>query len=44
MIVRESTVLPEPDSPTMPSVSLRSRSKETPPTAAAGRDGVRNVV
>jgi hypothetical protein len=32
-IVRLATLLPEPDSPTMPRVSLAERSKETPSTA-----------
>ena len=34
MIAREVTDLPEPDSPTMPSVLPASRSKETPRTAS----------
>ena len=33
MIERDSTVLPEPDSPTMPSVRPRSRVNVTPSTA-----------
>ena len=33
MTERDSTVLPEPDSPTMPSVLPRSRLKVTPSTA-----------
>ena len=44
MMVRDKTVLPEPDSPTMPSVSLRSRSKETPPTAGSRPFAVSKVV
>ena len=48
MIVRESTVLPEPDSPTMPRVSLRSRSNETSrdggEVAPGRREGRREVL
>ena len=33
MIVRQVTLLPEPDSPTIPRVSPRSRVNETPSTA-----------
>ena len=44
MIERDSTDLPEPDSPTMPSVRPRSRRRETPPTAWSAPRGVRNCV
>ena len=44
MIVRESTVLPDPDSPTMPRVSLRARSKETWFTAVSSPPPVAKVV
>ena len=40
MIERESTVLPEPDSPTMPSVLPRPRVNETPSTACTRPRGV----
>ena len=48
MIERESTVLPEPDSPTMPSVRPRSSVNDTPSTActsaAVGLEVRRHVV
>ena len=44
MIVRDSTVLPDPDSPTMPNVWFVARSKETLPTAVRGPSRVANVV
>ena len=40
MIVRPSVVLPQPDSPTTPSVSPRRRSRSTPSTALHLADGV----
>ena len=40
MIERESTDLPEPDSPTMPSVLPRSSVSETPSTACTSPRGV----
>ena len=40
MMARESTVLPDPDSPTMPSVLPRSRVSETPWTARSSPWGV----
>ncbi len=36
MMARESTVFPEPDSPTIPSVLPWSRERETPWTAWSG--------
>src|SRR5690349_10940402 len=44
MIDFAQTLLPEPDSPTMPSVSPRRRSKLTPSTARTGPASVRNQV
>ena len=44
MIERERTVLPDPDSPTMPSVLPRSIVKVTPSTAPTSPRGVRNCV
>ena len=44
MIDRDSTDLPEPDSPTMPSVLPRSRLKETPLTALRTPRSVTNWV
>ena len=44
MIERESTVLPDPDSPTMPTVSPRSRVRETPLTALSAPAAVEKVV
>src|SRR3546814_1963532 len=44
MIVRDSTDLPDPDSPTMPSVRPCCRVNVTPFTAFTRPDGVRNVV
>ena len=41
---RERTVLPEPDSPTTPSVSPRRSVSETPSTAGSGPLGVMKVV
>ena len=40
MIERDSTVLPEPDSPTTPSVRPRSSVKDTPSTARTKPRGV----
>ena len=44
MIERDRTVLPEPDSPTMPRVSPRPSSSETPSTAVRSPRGVLKVV
>ena len=44
MIERESTVLPEPDSPTMPSAWPRSSVNDTPSTARTLPRGVLNEV
>ena len=44
MIDRESTDLPEPDSPTIPSVLPRSIDKLTPLTAPTLPRGLENVV
>ena len=44
MIERDSTVLPEPDSPTTPSVRPRSSAKLTPSTALTRPRGVRKWV
>src|ERR1700755_494808 len=44
MIDLAQTLLPEPDSPTMPSVSPACRSKLTPSTARTGPESVRNQV
>ena len=44
MIERDSTVLPEPDSPTMPSDRPRSSVNETPSTARTRPRGVLNDV
>ena len=44
MIERLSTDLPEPDSPTMPSVRPRSRVSDTPSTARTSPPDVRNDV
>src|SRR5690242_7825475 len=44
MMLRDSTVLPEPDSPTTPSVRPRSSEKLTPSTARASPRGVLNAV
>ena len=44
MIERDSTVLPEPDSPTTPSVLPRSRLNETPSTACTVPRSVSNWV
>ena len=44
MIERASTDLPEPDSPTMPSVRPRSRVSDTPSTARTSPPGVRKAV
>jgi hypothetical protein len=44
MTERDSTDLPEPDSPTMPSVRPRSRLNDTPLTALSRPLGVRNCV
>ena len=43
-IERAVTVLPEPDSPTRPSVSPSARSNETPSTARATPASVRKLV
>ncbi len=42
MIVWVETLLPEPDSPTMPSVCPASTEKDTPRTACTTPSGVRN--
>ena len=44
MIERDSTVLPEPDSPTMPKVLPRSTDSETPSTARTVPRVVRKAV
>src|ERR1700729_528559 len=44
MIESAVTDFPEPDSPTMPSVSPASSPKESPLTAVTGPSSVRNVV
>ena len=44
MIVRQVTLFPEPDSPTMPSVSPRSRVNETPSTALTTPSSVWKLV
>src|SRR3954462_4085004 len=44
MIDLAQTLLPEPDSPTMPSVSPARRSKLTPSTARTGPASLRNQV
>ncbi len=44
MIERDSTDLPQPDSPTSPSVRPRSSVNETPSTAVTTPRGVRNCV
>ena len=44
IIERERTVLPDPDSPTMPSVSPRPSSRDTPSTARTRPRGVANEV
>ena len=44
MIERDSTVLPDPDSPTMPNVRPRSSDSDTCWTAATDPRGESNVV